>query len=137
MKKLLAVLPILLLIVLDGTSQNSKDTVHLPIEQVKKAISIIEISKVQQEELILTKKALQVAESRLIMKDSIIYYNAQKDKMYLSIIEGYKKNLSNSDQIVSNLEHNLKVSERQTRIQKSLKWLFVAAGFAGGFLIAK
>lgn len=137
MKKLLIALPILLLIALEGISQTSKDTVHLPIEQVKKAISIIEVGKVQQEELILTKKALQIAENRLILKDSVIYYNSLKDKMYLSIIEGYKKNLSNSNQIVSNLEHNLKVEERQTRIQKSLKWVFVAVGFAGGFLIAK
>lgn len=137
MKKLLIALPILLLIALEGISQTSKDTVHLPIEQVKKAISIIEVGKVQQEELILTKKALQIAENRLILKDSVIYYNSLKDKMYLSIIEGYKKNLSNSNQIVSNLEHNLKIEERQTRIQKSLKWVFVAVGFAGGFLIAK
>jgi|JI6StandDraft_1071083.scaffolds.fasta_scaffold280000_2 hypothetical protein len=137
MKKLLVVLPILLLIVLEGTSQTSKDTVHLPIEQVKKAISIIEVSKVQQEELVLTKKALQVAENRLVLKDSVIYYNSLKDKMYLSIIDGYKKNLSNSDQIISNLEHNIKVEQRNTRVQKVYKWIALAGGLTAGFFISK
>ena len=137
MKKLLVVLPILLLIVLEGTSQTSKDTVHLPIEQVKKAISIIEVGKVHQEELILTKKALQLAENRLVLKDSVIYYNSLKDKMYLSIIEGYKKNISNSDQIISNLEHNIKVEQRKTRVQKVYKWIALVGGLTAGFFISK
>lgn len=91
----------------------------------------------QQEELVLTKKALQVAENRLVLKDSVIYYNSLKDKMYLSIIDGYKKNLSNSDQIISNLEHNIKVEQRNTRVQKVYKWIALAGGLTAGFFISK
>lgn len=126
-----------MLIALDGISQNSKDTVNLPIEQAKKAINIIEVGKVREQELVLTKKALTLAESRLSSKDSIINYLFSKDKAYQSIIEGYKKNLSNSDQIVSNLEHNLKVTEGEVKKQKGLKWLFGAGGVLTGFLIFK
>lgn len=126
-----------MLIALDGISQTSKDTVCLPVEQVKKAINLIEVGKVREQELDLTKKALTLAESRLASKDSIINLNLVKEKAQLSVIEGYKKNLSNSNQIISNLEHNIKVVERENRLQKPLKWIFGAIGLAAGILISK
>lgn len=130
-------LPILLLIVLDGISQTSKDTVCLPIEQVKKAISIIEVGKVHQEELILTKKALQIADSRILLKDSIINLYIQSDKFYKEIIEGYKKNISNSDQIIDSLEKSLTLERRRSRWQKLTKWLTAVGGITFGILISK
>lgn len=130
-------LPILLLIVLDGISQTSKDTVCLPIEQVKKAISIIEVGKVHEEELILTKKALQIADSRILLKDSIINLYAQNDKFYKEIIEGYKKNITNSDQIIDSLEKSLTLERRRIRWQKLTKWLTAVGGITFGILISK
>lgn len=130
-------LPILLLIVLDGISQTSKDTVCLPIEQVKKAISIIEVGKVHQEELILTKKALQIADSRILLKDSIINLYIQSDKFYKEIIEGYKKNITNSDQIIDSLEKSLTLERRRSRWQKLTKWLTAVGGITFGILISK
>jgi hypothetical protein len=141
-KKLLLLISILIAItgfsqVPSDTARLKKDSVSIPIEHLKKAINIIEKGKVVEQELILTQKALTVAETRLANKDSIISGQNVRDSLYKEIIGNYKQNISNSEQITENLEKSLKIETRRANQNSALKWITAGLGLALGILIGK
>lgn len=126
-----------MLIALGGISQTSNDTICLPIADAKKAIVLIEKGKVVQEELDLTKKSLELSNSRIQVKDSLINLFLVKEQAYKSIFENYKKSIANSEEVVANLEKSLTLERRRARRQGLMKWVGMAAGFGIGYLIVK
>ena len=125
------------LIAYESISQSSNDTACIPIAQLKVAINKIETAKVVQNELQLTKNALNIAEKRLVVKDSIINVHELKEVAYKAIIADYKKTEQNSEQVIFNLEKAITLEQRKTRRQKFGKVLGVIAGVAFGVLISK
>lgn len=126
-----------MLIAFASTSQTSSDTVCLPLPQLKKAVNLIEKGKVMEQELIVTQKALQLAENRLAVKDSIISLFNKKEDVYQSVIANYIKTVSNNERMIGNLEESLNLQKKNTRNQQSAKWVYLGAGLLFGILIAK
>jgi hypothetical protein len=138
MKKQLITLTTTLLIASSCISQTSSDTtVSLPITQLKKAINLIEKGKVMEQELILSKESIAILESRIVAKDSIYNLFKLKEQSYLSIFDNLKKNISNSDEIISNLENQLKLEGKRLKRQKLSKWAALITGLSIGFIITK
>ena len=138
MKKQLITLTTTLLIASSCISQTSSDTtVSLPITQLKKAINLIEKGKVMEQELILSKESIAILESRIVAKDSIFNLFKLKEQSYLAIFDNLKKNLSNSDEIISNLESQLKLEQKRLKRQKLSKWAALITGLSIGFIITK
>jgi hypothetical protein len=109
----------------------------LPITQLKKAINLIEKGKVMEQELILSKESIAILESRIVAKDSIFNLFKLKEQSYLAIFDNLKKNLSNSDEIISNLESQLKLEQKRLKRQKLSKWAALITGLLIGFIITK
>lgn len=137
MRKRILLAVIITLTAYESISQTSKDTVCLPVAQVKKAINLIERGKVADKELELSRGAITLLEKRISVKDSIISAQNLKEEAYKSIVANYKQSVSNSEEIVSNLEKSLVLERRRARRQGFMKWLGIAAGFGIGYLIAK
>ena len=90
-----------------------------------------------EQELIVTQKALQLAENRLAVKDSIISLFNKKEDVYQSVIANYIKTVSNNERMIGNLEESLNLQKKNTRNQQSAKWVYLGAGLLFGILIAK
>jgi hypothetical protein len=121
----------------ESISQTSKDTICLPIEQVKKAINTIERGKVLDEELSLTKNKLQIKDSIIILKDSIISQFLYRESNYKSLIENYQSNINNDGKMINNLQTAINLSKKISRRQAVSKWIVGILGLSIGFLIAK
>ena len=126
-----------MLIACVGISQTSSDTVCLPLTQLKKAVNLIEKGKVMQLELDSTNKALQVAENRLAVKDSIISTFNKKEDVYQSLVANYMKTVSNNERMIGNLEESINLQKKLIKSEKSSKWIYLGAGILFGILIAR
>lgn len=125
------------MIVSEGISQGSSDTVCLPVSQVNKAIIEIEKGKVVAEELALTKKKADTLSERLKVKDFIIGEFKQKELMYNSIITDYKKVIDNQNSLASNLQQMIDLSEKKYRREKINKWLTLLLAVGGAYLVTR
>jgi|GEM_PF-1464456 len=119
------------------TTKVKKDTVGIPIQDLKKAINIIERGKVVEQELVLTQKALAVAEIRIVLKDSAINEQKVKDLLYKEIIDNYNKKMANSDVIVDGLQKSVVRETKRGNRNSVLKWIFGGLGLAAGIFISK
>jgi hypothetical protein len=137
MKKQIVTAVILTLIAYESISQTSRDTVCLPVAQVRAAINLIEKGKVMEDELRYTRNAINILENRLIIKDSVISTLILKENAYKSVFENYKKTISNNEQVVENLNKALTLEKRKFRKQGISKWIGAAGAFTLGVLIAK
>jgi hypothetical protein len=117
------------------TASTSDSTyVSIPSYQLKKAINIIEKSKVTEKELILTKEKVINLDKIIIGKDFIIKEQELKEGVYKNIIGDLNKTIKNLDDVTLNLEKKSSIQEREIRKQKWKKWGTLFAGVGIGYL---
>jgi uncharacterized protein YdcH (DUF465 family) len=121
----------------ESISQTSKDSICLPIDQLKKAINTIERGKVMEEELSLVKNKLQLKDSLIVLKDSIISQYVFRENNYQSLMSNYQNNISNDGKIIDNLQTTINLSKKISKRQAVSKWIVGILGLSIGYLIAK
>ena len=138
MKKQIVILIIFQLLIFKGISQTALTSdstyVSIPSYQLKKAINIIEKSKVTEKELILTKEKVINLDKIIIGKDFIIKEQELKEGVYKNIIGDLNKTIKNLDDVTINLEKKSFIQEREIRKQKWKKWGTLLAGVGVGYL---
>jgi uncharacterized protein YdcH (DUF465 family) len=137
MKKLIVTLIIIMGIASESISQTSKDSICLPIDQLKKAINTIERGKVMEEELSLVKNKLQLKDSLIVLKDSIISQYVFRENNYQSLMSNYQTNIKNDGKIIDNLQTTINLSKKISKRQAVSKWIVGILGLSIGYLIAK
>jgi hypothetical protein len=121
-----------------GISQTFKDTlVSIPKSKLQKAISIIERSKVTEEELASYKSIVSLYEQRVIKFDSIYKTFRDKEANFNKIFYNQEQRTLNDNIIISNLTTNVSMKDAQLRKQKKSRWVFLPIGAILGFLISK
>jgi uncharacterized protein YdcH (DUF465 family) len=121
----------------ESISQTSKDSICLPIDQLKKAINTIERGKVMEEELSLVKNKLQLKDSLIVLKDSIISQYVFRENNYQSLMSNYQTNIKNDGKIIDNLQTTINLSKKISKRQAVSKWIVGILGLSIGYLIAK
>jgi ABC-type antimicrobial peptide transport system permease subunit len=124
-------------IALDSISQNSTDTICLPISQLKIAINRLEEGKVLAKENVLLNIKVDNLERRINLKDSIIGIYLNNESQYRNLINNYETNISNNAQIVTNLEKMVSLNKKIARRQKFQKWMVAILGVGLGILVSK
>jgi hypothetical protein len=123
---------------LSGISQTFKDTlVSIPKSKLQKAISIIERSKVTEEELASYKSMVSLYEQRVVKFDSIYKTFREKEANFNRIFHNQEQRTLNDNVIISNLTTNVSMKDSQLKKQKKSKWVFLPIGAILGFLISK
>jgi hypothetical protein len=123
---------------LKGISQTFKDSlVSIPKSKLQKAISIIERSKVTEEELNSYKSMVALYEQRVIKFDSIYKTFRDKEENFNRIFHNQEQRTLNDNVIISNLTTNVSMKDSQLRKQKKSKWVYLSIGAILGFLISK
>ena len=124
--------------ILKGISQTASTSdstyVTLPVYQVKKAINIIEKSKVTQKELDFTKEKVVNLDKIIIGKDYVIKEHETKEGVFKNIIGDLNKTIKNLDEVTINLEKKSSIQQREIRKQKWKKWGTLLAGVGVGYL---
>jgi hypothetical protein len=119
-------------------SQTFKDSlVSIPKSKLQKAISIIERSKVTEEELNSYKSMVALYEQRVIKFDSIYQTFRDKEANFNRIFHNQEQRSLNDNMIIGNLTKNVSIKDSQLRKQKKSKWVFLSIGAILGFLISK
>jgi hypothetical protein len=119
-------------------SQTSRDSlVSIPKSKLQKAISIIERSKVTEEELNSYKSMVALYEQRVIKFDSIYQTFRDKEANFNRIFHNQEQRSLNDNMIISNLTKNVSIKDSQLRKQKKSKWVYLSIGAILGFLISK
>ncbi len=121
----------------ESISQTFKDSICLPIDQLKKAINTIERGKVMEEELSLVKNKLQLKDSLIVLKDSIISQYVFRENNYQSLMSNYQTNIKNDGKIIDNLQTTINLSKKISNRQAVSKWIVGILGLSIGYLIAK
>ena len=138
MKKQIVILIIFQLLIFKGISQTASTSdstyVTLPAYQLKKAINIIEKSKVTQKELDLTKEKVINLDKIIVGKDYVIKEHETKESVFKNIIGDLNKTIKNLDEVTINLEKKSSIQSREIRKQKLKKWGTLLAGFGVGYL---
>jgi ABC-type antimicrobial peptide transport system permease subunit len=134
MSKSIKMLAICLLIALGGISQTS-DSICLPLVQVKKAIAIIEKSKITENELTLTKLQVDLMKDRLAIKDTIINEITHINKFMQKTIQNHELSEQNNKEAIQKLQKSLNLSEKSYERQKSSKWIVGITGLILGIFI--
>ena len=137
MKRRIIIVSILLVTVFEATSQTSKDTTCLPNEQLKKAVDRIELCKVMEKEIALSKELISNQIKLLSNKDSIIATQKTENTQYKDVILNYKKTEEGLLGIIDSQKKQIKTREKIYRRQKKTKYITAIIGFALGFLITK
>ena len=131
-------LTILVLSNYQGISQIASDSVtSISNAQLRKAINLIETSKVYKKELDLSKDKIGVLENRLIIKDSIIGKFESKEVLYKRLEADYKSEIKNWNEYANNTQ---KIYDRQKTLiflGKFGKWVYLGIGVAAGVMISK
>jgi Zn-dependent metalloprotease len=123
---------------LKGISQTASTSdstfVSIPANQLKKAINIIEKSKVTQKELDFTKEKVVNLDKIIIGKDYVIKEHETKEGVFKNIIGDLNKTIKNLDEVTINLEKKSSIQQREIRKQKWKKWGTLLAGVGVGYL---
>ena len=128
----------LVLMTSKSISQTSRDSlVSIPKSKLQKAISIIERSKVTEEELNSYKSMVALYEQRVIKFDSIYQTFRDKEANFNRIFHNQEQRSLNDNMIISNLTKNVSIKDSQLRKQKKSKWVYLSIGAILGFLISK
>ena len=124
--------------ILKGISQTASTSdstfVSIPANQLKKAINIIEKSKVTQKELDFTKEKVVNLDKIIIGKDYVIKEHETKEGVFKNIIGDLNKTIKNLDEVTINLEKKSSIQQREIRKQKWKKWGTLLAGVGVGYL---
>jgi NAD+--asparagine ADP-ribosyltransferase len=138
MKRQIILLITTTLIALSSISQTSNDSVIcIPNSQLKKAITIIEKSKVTEEELSLSKVKLSIFQTSLSVKDSLISVYKSKEIDYKNILQNQTNAITLSNRIITNLEKNIEINAKLIRRQKTKKWIVGLLGIGIGIILTK
>lgn len=139
MNKQIIIQLILVLLTLNATSQTvstSKDSTTLPNEQLKKAINIIEVAKVQKKELYVVKEKVLQMDSLIATKDSLIFQLKKKSSYQDSVIKGYVSVVGNFKKSLENANEAFEIQKGVLKEEKKKKWIALILGVAlGKFLI--
>lgn len=137
MKKQLISLATTLLIASATISQTSnKDSITcLPNSQLKKAIEMIERSKVYEEEIVNLRQTMGLFRLSVINKDSIIGTMNEREKQYRIIMTNQSKELSNNQVMIANLERNVEMRAKIHRKTKKDTFVVALITFVGAFFI--
>jgi len=117
---------------LKSISQTSDSVTCIPNKELKIAIKKIEICKIIQEELDLTKVSVALLKDRIKVKDSII-------KNYDLVEDEYEKKIKIYDSSISNL--NLQVANQKSitnvyrAISKKNKYIYGFGGLVIGVIV--
>lgn len=122
-----------------GISQTSKpDTLlPIPVTQLKKAITLIEQGKVCRDEVQILKTQNAILENQVSTKDSIITRYKKNESDYRVSIKYYKDMNVNYEEIIDNLDENIKIHQKFIKKQKFNRYLYALGGLAVGFFILK
>lgn len=137
MKKQLITLATTILIVSQAISQtSSKDSITcIPNSQLKKAIELIERSKVHEEEIENLKQTMNLFRKSVINKDSIITIMNGREIEYRTIMTNQSKQIANSQVLVANLERNIEVRNKFYKSQKKKSAITALVGIVLAFFI--
>jgi hypothetical protein len=137
MKKLLITLATTILIASQAISQtSSKDSVTcIPNSQLKKAIELIEKSRVHEEEIENLKQTMNLFRKSVINKDSIITIMSGREIEYRTIMTNQSKQITNSHVLVNNLERNIEVRNKFYKSQKKKSAITALVGIVLAFFI--
>jgi hypothetical protein len=135
MKKQVILLIITILIALSSISQNTTDTIKLPSNTLLNVIDALERGKVADQELILTKNKVEILQSKIAFKDSIIVAYIGKDSVNVNMVKAYHGLVVNYQATIKNMEESFIYKEKIIRRQKTAKWLTLAAGLTAGYFI--
>ena len=138
MKKQIILLITITQIALSSISQTSNDSlICIPNSQLKKAITIIEKSKITDEELSILKVKLSIFQTSLNVKDSVINIYKSKEIDYKNILQNQTNAITLSNKIITNLENNIKINAKLIRRQKTKKWVVGLLGIGIGIMLTK
>jgi hypothetical protein len=137
MKKRLITLATTILIVSQAISQTSnKDSVTcIPNSQLKKAIELIEKSRVHEEEIENLKQTMNLFRKSVINKDSIITIMSGREIEYRTIMTNQSKQITNSQVLVNNLERNIEVRNKFYKSQKKKSAITALVGIVLAFFV--
>jgi len=137
MKKRLITLATTILIASQAISQtSSKDSVTcIPNSQLKKAIELIEKSRVHEEEIENLKQTMNLFRKSVINKDSIITIMSGREIEYRTIMTNQSKQITNCQVIVNNLEMNVEVRSKFYKSQKKKSAITALVGIVVAFFI--
>jgi hypothetical protein len=137
MKKLLITLATTILIASQAISQiSSKDSVTcIPNSQLKKAIELIEKSRVHEEEIENLKQTMNLFRKSVINKDSIITIMSGREIEYRTIMTNQSKQITNCQVLVNNLEMNVEVRSKFYKSQKKKSAITALVGIVVAFFI--
>lgn len=137
MKKLLITLATTILIASQAISQtSSKDSVTcIPNSQLKKAIELIEKSRVHEEEIENLKQTMNLFRKSVINKDSIITIMSGREIEYRNIMTNQLKQITNCQVLVNNLEMNVEVRSKFYKSQKKKSAITALVGIVVAFFI--
>jgi hypothetical protein len=137
MKKRLITLATTILIASQAISQtSSKDSVTcIPNSQLKKAIELIEKSRVHEEEIENLKQTMNLFRKSVINKDSIITIMSGREIEYRTIMTNQLKQITNCQVLVNNLERNVEVRSKFYKSQKKKSAITALVGIVVAFFI--
>jgi hypothetical protein len=137
MKKRLITLATTILIASQAISQtSSKDSVTcIPNSQLKKAIELIEKSRVHEEEIENLKQTMNLFRKSVINKDSIITIMSGREIEYRTIMTNQSKQITNSQVLVNNLERNIEVRNKFYKSQKKKSAITALVGIVLAFFV--
>ena len=130
----------MVLLTLNATSQTvstSKDSTTLPNEQLKKAINIIEVAKVQKRELYVIKQKVLQMDSLIVTKDSLIFQLKKKSSYQDSVISGYVSVVGNYKKSLENANEAFELQKSVLKEEKKKKWIALILGVALGKYLIK
>ena len=90
-----------------------------------------------EEELSLLKNKVQLKDSLIVLKDSIISQFVYRESNYKLLIDNYSTNITNDGKMISNLQTAINLSKKISRRQVVSKWIVGILGASLGYLIAK
>ena len=140
MKKQVKVLLILILIASKSISQNSKlkDSVTcIPNEQLRRAVALIEKSKVMETELNLYRLKDSNFQNLIFIKDSTIAMHILNENRIQELADNRRKMIENMNHQVRNLNYAMDEQDKLLRRQKLKKWLVGLLGLGLGIFIAQ
>ena len=139
MEKLIITLLILVLLTSNATSQTASksDSTVIPNAQLKAAINIIEMGKVEHKELLLTKEKVILLDSSIKVRDKIISLHQVKDSVHVKMVDGYKSAIGNLNITISNQQQMFDEQKKKLNGQKFKKWVTFVLGLGAGYLIFK
>lgn len=123
---------------LSGISQNSKDSLlPIPVSQLRTAMFLIEEGRVCKTEDSLTKQLVGTIVVQNVIKDSIILVHQKNEAHYKTVMRYYQDMNKNGEEVINNLDANLRIHQKLIKRQKFNKYLYAIAGFGIGFFLTK